>query len=267
PDAWAAACRAGVPAAVTAFAPDVLVTQLGCDTHHTDPLAQLLLTTAAYRATAAELHRLAHAAAGGHWVATGGGGYQWARVVPRAWTLYFAEMCGAELPDELPESWMEEAERRLRAEVPATLSEPALGASINDSSSQLRYAYSSNVERRSGSPANSDGSESSRMSSRVPNTSRRSFTARMQASTSSSLRTRDPTHRSRMVSCSSFAARRLSPTFRSYSSSSMGSSVRAGGNRRWRLGSDDGVSAVSSARKSFATCISTSRSFFARFHP
>ncbi|HEX2422786.1 MAG TPA: acetoin utilization protein AcuC, partial [Actinomycetota bacterium] len=135
-EAWLEAFRAVVPAAVTAFAPDVLVTQLGCDTHHSDPLAQLLLTTGAYRATAAELHRLAHAAAGGHWVATGGGGYQWARVVPRAWTSYFAEMCDAEVPDELPESWIEEAERRLRGEVPATLSEPALGPGEGDAAAR-----------------------------------------------------------------------------------------------------------------------------------
>ena len=53
------------------------------------------------------LHRLAHDAAGGKWLATGGGGYQWARVVPRAWTIYFAEMAGVVIPDELPESWLE----------------------------------------------------------------------------------------------------------------------------------------------------------------
>ena len=70
----------------------MLVTQLGCDTHHSDPLAHLQLTTNAYRETAKRLHGLAHEAAGGRWVATGGGGYQWARVVPRAWTIYFAEM-------------------------------------------------------------------------------------------------------------------------------------------------------------------------------
>ena len=37
------------------------------------------------------------------------GGYQWARVVPRAWTMYFAEMADAadDLPDALPESWIE----------------------------------------------------------------------------------------------------------------------------------------------------------------
>ena len=54
---------------------------------------------------------------GGRWVATGGGGYQWARVVPRAWTLYFAEMADAadDLPDALPESWIEGAERLAQA--------------------------------------------------------------------------------------------------------------------------------------------------------
>src|SRR5207244_6819957 len=112
------------PRAVRGFAPDVLVAQLGCDTHYSDPLAQLELTTRAYRETAKELHALAHDVAGGRWVATGGGGYQWARVVPRAWTLYFAEMCDAELDDRLPEGWRAEAASRLGAEVPATFSEP-----------------------------------------------------------------------------------------------------------------------------------------------
>src|SRR5918996_261214 len=86
------AFREVVPPRVREWRPDVLVTQLGCDTHHSDPLAHLGLSTAAYREAAAMLHGLAHEAAGGRWLATGGGGYQWARVVPRAWTLYFAEM-------------------------------------------------------------------------------------------------------------------------------------------------------------------------------
>ena len=124
--AWLEAFREVVPPLVRRWRPDVLVTQLGCDTHQTDPLAHLLLTTRAYREAAAVLHELAHEAAGGRWVATGGGGYQWARVVPRAWTLYFAEMCEAELPDHLPESWIEEAERAVGGEVPATFSEAPL---------------------------------------------------------------------------------------------------------------------------------------------
>jgi acetoin utilization protein AcuC len=131
-DAWLEAFRTVVPRAVTAFRPDVLVTQLGCDTHVSDPLAELRLTTRTYREVAAELHRLAHSAARGRWVATGGGGYQWARVVPRAWTIAFAEVCGADVPDGLPEAWIEAAESRLGGEVPSTLSEPDLGPGPGD---------------------------------------------------------------------------------------------------------------------------------------
>jgi hypothetical protein len=65
-------------------------------------------------------------------VATGGGGYQWARVVPRAWTIAFAEMAGVELPDGLPEAWIEQAEWAIRGEVRATFSEPALGPGDGD---------------------------------------------------------------------------------------------------------------------------------------
>jgi acetoin utilization protein AcuC len=124
-EGWLRAFGEVVPPLVAAWGPDVLVTQLGCDTHHTDPLANLQLTTRAYREYASVLHSLAHEAAGGRWVATGGGGYQWARVVPRAWTIDFAEMAGAadDLPDELPEGWIEEVERRVGGPVPATLSE------------------------------------------------------------------------------------------------------------------------------------------------
>ena len=123
---WLAAFDAIVPPLVTGWNPQVLVTQLGCDTHATDPLAQLWLTTNTYRQTARRLHRLAHDAAGGRWLATGGGGYQWARVVPRAWTLYFAEMAGEELPDDLPLHWLEAAEREAGYELPSTLSDPDL---------------------------------------------------------------------------------------------------------------------------------------------
>ena len=59
-DGWLRAFRAVVPGAVRAFAPDVLVTQCGCDTHHEDPLANLELSVDGQRQAIAELHRLAH---------------------------------------------------------------------------------------------------------------------------------------------------------------------------------------------------------------
>ena len=129
---WLEAFRAVVPGVVRRFGPDVLVTQLGCDSHHSDPLANLRLTTAAYREAAAILHEVAHEVAGGRWIATGGGGYQWARVVPRAWTIAFAEMCSAPVPDAIPEGWIEDVEFQLRGEVPVLLSEPGLARSEAD---------------------------------------------------------------------------------------------------------------------------------------
>ena len=122
-EGWLRALREVVPDAVRRFSPDVLVTQLGCDTHHTDPLAHLGLTTTAYREAARSLHALAHDVAGGRWVATGGGGYQWARVVPRAWTIYFAEMVEREPPDELPREWLELAAAEGAEHMPDRLSE------------------------------------------------------------------------------------------------------------------------------------------------
>jgi len=124
-EAWLHAFRSNVPDRVREFAPDVLVSQLGCDTHTTDPLAHLQLTTGAYREAARVLHDLAHEVSAGRWVATGGGGYQWAKVVPRAWTIYFAEMAGAaDLPDRVPEEWHAEAEARAGGTVPDTLTDP-----------------------------------------------------------------------------------------------------------------------------------------------
>ncbi|HWC31667.1 MAG TPA: acetoin utilization protein AcuC [Actinomycetota bacterium] len=124
-EGWLRAFREIVPPLVRRFSPDVLVTQLGCDTHHTDPLAHLALTTFAYREAAKLLHELAHEAAGGRWLATGGGGYQWARVVPRAWTLYFAEMAEREVPDAIPQRWLDLARTQVGGDVPGRLSEDA----------------------------------------------------------------------------------------------------------------------------------------------
>lgn len=129
---WLEAFQAVAVPLVEAWAPDVLVTQLGCDTHHSDPLANLSLTTGAYRATAAMLHDLAHRVAGGRWLAMGGGGYQWAAVVPRAWTIYFAEMTGVTLPDQLPASWVERASRAAGHAVPSQLSERPLQGAEGD---------------------------------------------------------------------------------------------------------------------------------------
>jgi len=122
---WLEAFDAVVEPLVRAFQPDVLVTQLGCDTHATDPLAHLALTLDDMQAIYARLHTLAHEAADGRWVATGGGGYQLVSVVPRAWTLAFAEMSGGRMPIETPMGWRELVVARTRAIPPHDFHDPA----------------------------------------------------------------------------------------------------------------------------------------------
>jgi acetoin utilization protein AcuC len=125
-DGWLRAFRAVVPSAVTAFKPEVLVTQCGCDTHHEDPLADLALTVDGQRQAYAELHALAHQAAGGRWVALGGGGYGVLRCVPRTWTHLLAEVTGHPLAAELeiPASWSDELRRRgVTAKLPRLMGE------------------------------------------------------------------------------------------------------------------------------------------------
>jgi hypothetical protein len=46
-------------------------------------------------------------------------------VVPRAWTIYFAEMAGFEVPDEIPHEWLAQATGESGAPVPDRLSEEA----------------------------------------------------------------------------------------------------------------------------------------------
>jgi acetoin utilization protein AcuC len=104
---WLRAFHAVVPPLVREFAPDVLVTQHGCDSHVEDPLAHLTLTIDGQRAAYLALHDLAHEVAGGRWVATGGGGYAVVDVVPRAWTHLLAIVGGAPVDPATPtpEQW------------------------------------------------------------------------------------------------------------------------------------------------------------------
>jgi acetoin utilization protein AcuC len=95
-DLYLWAFRQLVPPLVKRFSPDVLVTQLGVDTHFRDPLANLALTTAGQEQLFRELAAL-HLP----WLALGGGGYEM-DVVPRSWTLAVGVMAGHPWPEELP---------------------------------------------------------------------------------------------------------------------------------------------------------------------
>lgn len=105
--AWLRAVHAVVPGLLRAFAPQVLVTQHGCDSHYLDPLAHLRLSVDAQRTAAESMHDLAHEVAGGRWVALGGGGYEIVDVVPRTWTHLLAIAAHAPIPLEtaIPQAW------------------------------------------------------------------------------------------------------------------------------------------------------------------
>src|SRR5207237_2129226 len=114
---WLAAFEATVPPLLHAFRPSVLVTQDGCDSHFLDPLAHLQTSTAIWPRVGRRFHELAHELCEGRWVATGGGGYAIREVVPRAWTLLFAEMVERpEMAGDLidPEPFLPEAEAQER---------------------------------------------------------------------------------------------------------------------------------------------------------
>ena len=122
---WLRAFHAVVSPLVRAFEPQILITQLGCDTHRLDPLAQLELSVDAHRHSYAVLHQLAHEVTGGRWIAVGGGGYEIVQVVPRSWTHLLAEITGHPLdPDtETPESWLDLVQRRTGREGPKRLTD------------------------------------------------------------------------------------------------------------------------------------------------
>ena len=106
-DAWLPAVRSLVPALAAAFGPDLVVSQHGADSHAWDPLAHLQVTTTAMGEAARLVDRVAHRWAGGRWLATGGGGYDAYRVVPRAWALTWLAGAHRDAPAETPPEWRE----------------------------------------------------------------------------------------------------------------------------------------------------------------
>jgi acetoin utilization protein AcuC len=85
-----------VPPLLEAFRPDVVVAQLGIDSHRTDPLTHLALDVQGFAAAVRRITALAP-----RLVALGGGGYDLQNVA-RAWTAAWAVLNDVELPAELP---------------------------------------------------------------------------------------------------------------------------------------------------------------------
>lgn len=119
-EGWLRAFHAVVPELLADFRPQVLVTQHGADTHFEDPLAHLAVSLDAQRAVQEACHELAHAHAGGKWLALGGGGYAVVDVVPRSWTHLVAIAADRPIEPEtaVPGSWRDEVYARTRELAP-----------------------------------------------------------------------------------------------------------------------------------------------------
>lgn len=89
-----------VPPLIDAFDPDCVVTQLGIDTYHSDPLTHLYLSSEGFTSIIRSTKKIVQ---GLPWIALGGGGYNLSAVA-RCWSLAYGVMSGQDLTDDLPES-------------------------------------------------------------------------------------------------------------------------------------------------------------------
>src|SRR6476659_7974102 len=136
--AWLAAVQVLLPELAAAFGPDLIVSQHGADTHAWDPLAHLRVTTTAMGEAARLVDALAHRYAGGRWLATGGGGYDAYRVVPRMWSLVWLAGAHREVPDATPVAWRDrwasDGARYGQSPLPATFEDaPNAGLELDTS--------------------------------------------------------------------------------------------------------------------------------------
>ncbi len=124
---WLRAFHAVVPQVVRAFAPQVIVSQHGCDSHIDDDLTHLRTSVDAQREAAHSIAALARSLCEDRWIATGGGGYSIANAVPRVWAHLIATVSGQALPlrTEVPQQWRERVRARFGREAPRLMGDDA----------------------------------------------------------------------------------------------------------------------------------------------
>lgn len=90
-----------IPPIIQGYQPDIVVSQLGVDSFYNDLLAHLNYTIKGFCEAVKKIKSFSK-----KWIALGGGGYNMANVA-RAWTLAWAIMNDAEIPDEIPQDYLE----------------------------------------------------------------------------------------------------------------------------------------------------------------
>jgi acetoin utilization protein AcuC len=118
---YLAVFEAVVPMALRQFRPDLIVLQAGADMHRYDPLADLLLSVQGMAQSYRRMCELADELCGGRLVATGGGGYDPYRTVPRAWAYLWAHVSAQPISSYIPDRWHELWQSESPVPLPETL--------------------------------------------------------------------------------------------------------------------------------------------------
>ncbi|BBD72799.1 acetoin utilization protein AcuC [Sulfodiicoccus acidiphilus] len=92
-DAYVAAFKEVVLPRLLSFSPQLLFVVIGGDSHYSDPLVELKLSTFGYLEVVKMIHELAHTFADGRLILLGGGGYNY-EATARIWILGLAEVLG-----------------------------------------------------------------------------------------------------------------------------------------------------------------------------
>lgn len=122
-EGWLRAYQAVVPTIVRTFAPDVVVSQHGCDCHYSDPLAHLSVSMEAMATAYGWVRDLVGQVCDGRWVAVGGGGYELVDVVPRAWSHLIGVVTGRPVDPgtAVPAPWREYVDQTYGRTAPALM--------------------------------------------------------------------------------------------------------------------------------------------------
>jgi acetoin utilization protein AcuC len=130
-----------VPPLMRAYDPDVLVTQLGVDTLATDPLAGLDLTHKCFVKLVEEIKSWNR-----KWVALGGGGYDVMNVA-RAWSQAWAVMKGADIPDTLPEAFVDQHRAELGRTAMGSVPVSGREAAVADNARKLAASVVAGIKK------------------------------------------------------------------------------------------------------------------------
>jgi acetoin utilization protein AcuC len=144
---WISCFEAVVPEVLRAFEPDLILSQNGCDGHSLDPLTHLSATTRLCEHIPLRVHDLAHELCEGRWVATGGGGYDIWRVVPRVWTALWAAVSHQELPEIVPDDWLASRGAQSPVALPRLMRDDPADYPVAERAAEIAYRNSRTTER------------------------------------------------------------------------------------------------------------------------